>query len=149
MVTFSIFDLSLSLSFFHFFWEISSWGNVNLVLNHTILSFKVKKLLITYLSPLIFLNYKKQTHKLNPKKRLVDRVGFEPTILLLYLHVTLSISTLFLLLPYKDKTNFCKNQNFFIFFLSRYEESNPIILCTKQAHHLLCFTGLWQSIFFK
>ena len=51
-----------------FFWEISSWSNVNLVLNHTILSFKAKKLLTTYLSPLIFLNYKKQTHKLNSQK---------------------------------------------------------------------------------
>lgn len=51
-----------------FFWEISSWSNVNLVLNHTILSFKVKKLLTTYLSPLIFLNHKKQTHKLNSQK---------------------------------------------------------------------------------
>ena len=68
MVTFTIFDLSLSLSFFRFFWEISSWSNVNLVLNHTILSFKAKKLLTTYLSPLIFLNHKKQTHKLNSQK---------------------------------------------------------------------------------
>lgn len=63
-----------------FFWEISPISIVNLVLNRTILSFKGKKLLTTYLLPLTFLNYKKQTHKLNPKKRLVDRVGFEPTI---------------------------------------------------------------------
>ena len=68
MVTFTIFDLSLSLPFFHFFWEISSYSTVNLVLNQTILSFKAKKLLTTYLSPLIFLNHKKQTHKLNPQK---------------------------------------------------------------------------------
>ena len=51
-----------------FFWEISSYSTVNLVLNQTILSFKAKKLLTTYLFPLIFLNYKKQTHKLNPQK---------------------------------------------------------------------------------
>ena len=58
----------LTFIIFPFFWEISSWSNVNLVLNHTILSFKGKKLLTTYLSPLIFLNHKKQTHKLNPQK---------------------------------------------------------------------------------
>ena len=51
-----------------FFWEISPISVVNLILNRTILSFKGKKLLTTYLSPLIFLNHKKQTHKLNPEK---------------------------------------------------------------------------------
>lgn len=71
----------LTLTIFPFFFErFPTWNNVNLVLNRIILSFKGKKLLTTYLFPLTFLNYKKQTHKLNPKKRLVDRVGLEPTI---------------------------------------------------------------------
>lgn len=51
-----------------FFWKISHWSNVNLVLNQTILSFKAKKLLTTYLSPLIFLNYKKQNSQTEPTK---------------------------------------------------------------------------------
>ena len=68
MVTLTIFSLSEPLPFFHFFWEISPISVVNLVLNRTILSFKVKKLLTTYLFPLIFLNIKKQTHKLSSQK---------------------------------------------------------------------------------
>ena len=51
-----------------FFWKISPISVVNLVLNRTILSFKVKKLLTTYLFPLIFLKIKKPTHKLSSQK---------------------------------------------------------------------------------
>ena len=63
-----------------FCWEISSWSNVNLVLNHTNLSFNGQETFNDLLSLLIFLNIKKQSSQLNTKKRLVDRVGLEPTI---------------------------------------------------------------------